>query len=110
MVSIADTIYKEKTLVEAYEYTFNKKTRVMEEHFEVIVDEKTEGRTNQQKFWLDAEKTAVAEKLDNLDRYSEVALIINVDFYEGKPSKIRILDVITDETEKQQLKDIYCRY
>ncbi len=109
MLSIAKVIYKEKQYVEEREILIGKKVQQVEEHYNLIVDEVSDNRINQQTLWAKADNKELIEKLENLTMYQQVKLVVNVNFYEGKPSKIVVLDILTDETEAQTIEATFKR-
>lgn len=109
MLSIAKAIYKEKQHVEEREILIGKKVQQVEEHYNLIVDEISDSRINQQTLWAKADNKELIEKLENLTMYQQVKLVVNVNFYEGKPSKIVVLDIINDETEVATIEAIFKR-
>ena len=109
MLSIAKVIYKEKQYVEEREILIGKKVQQVEEHYNLIVDEVSDNRINQQTLLAKADNKELIEKLENLTMYQQVKLVVNVNFYEGKPSKIVVLDILTDETEAQTIEATFKR-
>lgn len=109
MLSIAKVIYKEKQYVEEREILIGKKVQHIEEHYNIIVDEVSDSRINQQTLWAKADNKKLVEKLENLTMYQQVKLVINVNFYEGKPSKVVVLDIINDETEVATVENVFKR-
>lgn len=109
MLSIAKVIYKEKQYVEEREILIGKKVQIIEEHYNIIIDEVSDSRINQQTLWAKADNKKLVEKLENLTMYQQVKLVVNVNFYEGKPSKVVVLDIINDETEVVTVENIFKR-
>lgn len=109
MLAVAKAIYKEKQHVEGYEKLIGKKVQQIEEHYNIIVDEVSDNRINQQTLWAKADNEKLIEKLENLTMYQQVKFVVNVNFYEGKPSKIVVLDIINDETEVEIIENIFKR-
>ncbi len=108
MLSISKVIYKEKQYVEGYKKLIGKKVQEIEEHYNIIVDEVSEGRINQQSLWAKADNEELIEKLENLTMYQQVKFLVNVSFYEGRPSKVTVLDFL-NETETQTIEAIFKR-
>ena len=109
MLGSAKVIYKEKQYVEEREILIGKKVQQVEEHYNLIVDEVSDNRINQQTLWAKADNKELIEKLENLTMYQQVKLVINVNFYEGKPSKVVVLDIINDETEVATVENVFKR-
>ena len=41
--------------------------------------------------------------------YKQVKLVVNVNFYEGKPNKIVVLDLLQDDSEVKTMEQIFER-
>lgn len=108
MQGIVKAVFKDKQYVEQREILISKKVQTIEEHYNIIVDEISDSRINQQTLWAKASNKELIEKLENLTMYQQVKLVVNVNFYEGKPSKIVVLDLL-DETEAQTIEAIFKR-
>lgn len=106
MLAVAEAIFKGKQHVEGYEKRIGKKVQAIEEHYNIIVDEFSEGRINQQTLWAKADNEGLINKLEGLVMYQQVKFLANVSFYEGKPSKITVLDLL-NETEAQTIEAIF---
>lgn len=106
MEAIAKAVYKGKKRVEGYEKTIGKKVQQVDEHYNIIVDEVSDGRVNQQTLWAKADNKELINKLEGLAMYQQVDFIVNVNFYEGKPSKIAVINLL-NETETQTVESIF---
>lgn len=109
MQGIVKAVFKDKQYVEQREILISKKVQTIEEHYNIIVDEVSDSRINQQTLWAKASNKELIEKLENLTMYQQVKLVVNVNFYEGKPSKIVVLDILTNETEVATIEAIFKR-
>lgn len=109
MQGIVKAVFKDKQHVEERKILIGKKVQEIEEHYNIIVDEVSDSRINQQTLWAKADNKELIEKLENLTMYQQVKLVVNVNFYEGKPSKIVVLDIINDETEVATIEAIFKR-
>lgn len=106
MLAVAEAVFKGKQHVEGYEKLIGKKVQQVEEHYNIIVDEFSEERINQQTLWAKADNEGLINKLEGLVMYQQVKFLVNVSFYEGKPSKITVLDLL-NETEAQTIEAIF---
>lgn len=110
MIAISKAVYKEVKHVDGYMLTVDKKDIEVKEHYDLIVDESSNNRVNQQKLFIDANNQQLVAKLDNLARYSEIYLIVDFEYYKTKLAKARVIDIVTDATEKQVISEIFKRY
>ena len=109
MQAVVQAIFKDMQHVEKREILINKKVQTIAEHHNIIIDEVSEGRINQQTLWAGAENTELLKKLENLTMYKQVKLVVNVNFYEGKPNKIVVLDLLQDDSEVKTMEQIFER-
>ncbi len=109
MKAIVTVVFKAKQYVEGYVKVINKKQQAIDEHYNVIVDEVSDGRINQQTLWAGTDNEKLLKKLDSISMYQQVKLAVNVNFFEGKPSKIIVLDVLTDDSEVKAVDEIFKR-
>lgn len=109
MQAVVQAIFKDMQHVEKREILINKKVQTIAEHHNIIIDEVSEGRINQQTLWADAENTELLKKLANLNMYQQVKFVVNVNFYDGKPSKIIVLDLLQDDSEVKTMEQIFER-
>lgn len=109
MQAVVKAIFKDLQHLEEREIIINRKTQTIPEHFNLIIDEVSEGRINQQTLWAGAENTELLKKLENLTMYKQVKLVVNVNFYEGKPNKIVVLDLLEDDSELKTMEQIFKR-
>lgn len=110
MLAVAKVIYKERFLVEGFTKLVKRKEVFVKEHFDLVVDEISEGRTSQQTIWVNADNVELVSKLDNLSKYEEIYIIVNIDFFEGRPNQIVCLDIMTDEADKKNINNILNNY
>ncbi len=106
MIAIAKAIYKAMQHIEGYEKLIGKKVQTIEEHYNIIVDEVTDGRINQQTLCAKADNEELLKKLEGLEMYQQVKFLVNVSFFEGRPSKITVLDLL-NETEAPTIEAIF---
>ena len=109
MQAVVQAIFNDMQHVEKREILINKKVQTIAEHHNIIIDEVSEGRINQQTLWAGAENTELLKKLENLTMYKQVKLVVNVNFYEGKPNKIVVLDLLQDDSEVKTMEQIFER-
>lgn len=109
MLSITKVTYKGKQYVEGYKKLIGKKVQEIEEHYNIIVDEVSDGRINQQTLWASATNENLLKKLENIEMYKQVKFVVNVNFYEGKASKIVVLDLLDDDEEVATIEAIFKR-
>lgn len=109
MQAVVKAIFKDLQHVEERETIINKKTQIIPEHFNIIIDEVSDGRINQQTLWAGAENQELLKKLENLTMYQQVKFVVNVNFYDGKPSKVIVLDLLEDDSEVETVNEIFER-
>lgn len=109
MQGIVKAIYKAQQHIEEREILIGKKVQHIEEHYNIIVDEVSDGRISQQNLWASANNETLLKKLENIEMYQQVKFVVNVNFYEGKPSKIVVLDILDDDSEVQTIEEIFKR-
>lgn len=109
MQAVVKAVFKDKQYVEQREILISKKVQTIEEHYNIIVDEVSDSRINQQTLLAKASNKELIEKLENLTMYQQVKLVVNVNFYEGKPSKIVVLDILEDDNELKTMEQIFKR-
>lgn len=107
MLAVAGAVYKELQAVEGYEMLIGKKVQQIEPHYNVTVDEVSNGRINQQTLWASATNEDLIQKLKCLDMYKQVKLLVNINFYEGKPNKIVVLDLLDDESQTNVIEQLF---
>jgi hypothetical protein len=110
MIAVAKAIYKDIKYVEAYTLIVDKKNVEIKAHYDLLVDEVSNNRVNQQKLYIDANNEQLVKKLDNITMYKEIYLIVNFEYYKMKLSKARVLDIVTDDNEKNVISDIFKKY
>lgn len=109
MQAVVQAIFKDMQHVEERETLVNKKVQKIAEHHNIIIDEISDGRINQQTLWAGVENTELLKKLENLTMYQQVKFVVNVNFYDGKPSKVIVLDLLEDDSEVQTVNEIFKR-
>ena len=72
MLAVVKAIFKEHQFVEGYEKLINKKVQQIETHYNIVIDEISDGRINQQTIWASAKNKNLIEKLENLCMYQQV--------------------------------------
>ena len=107
MLAVVKAVFKEMQPVEGYEILIGKKVQQIEAHYNVTVDEVSNGRINQQTLWASATNEGLIQKLKSLDLYKQVDLLVNINFYEGKPSKIVVLDLLDDESQTKVIEQLF---
>lgn len=107
MLAVAGAVFKELQAVEGYEMLIGKKVQQIEPHYNVTVDEVSNGRINQQTLWASATNEDLIQKLKCLDMYKQVKLLVNINFYEGKPNKIVVLDLLDDESQTIVIEQLF---
>ena len=107
MLAVIKAIFKAKQFVEGYEKLINKKVQEIETHYNIVVDEISDERINQQTIWASAKNKNLIEKLENLCMYQQVKFIVNINFYEGKPSKIVVLDILDDDNAIKTVENVF---
>lgn len=107
MLAVAGAVFKELQAVEGYEMLIGKKVQQIEPHYNVTVDEVSNGRINQQTLWASATNEDLIQKLKCLDMYKQVKLLVNINFYEGKPNKIVVLDLLDDESQTNVIEQLF---
>lgn len=107
MLAVAGAVFKELQAVEGYEMLIGKKVQQIEPHYNVTVDEVSNGRINQQTLWASATNEDFIQKLKCLDMYKQVKLLVNINFYEGKPNKIVVLDLLDDESQTNVIEQLF---
>lgn len=109
MQAVVKAIFKDLQHVEERETLINKKPQIIPEHFNIIIDEISDGRINQQTLWAGVENQELLKKLENLNMYQQVKFVVNINFFDGKPSKIIVLDLLEDDSEVQTVNEIFER-
>lgn len=109
MQAVVKSIFKDLQHVEERETLINKKPQIIPEHFNIIIDEISDGRINQQTLWAGVENQELLKKLENLNMYQQVKFVVNINFFDGKPSKIIVLDLLEDDSEVQTVNEIFER-
>lgn len=107
MLAVAGAVFKELQAVEGYEMLIGKKVQQIDPHYNVTVDEVSNGRINQQTLWASATNEDLIQKLKCLDMYKQVKLLVNINFYEGKPNKIVVLDLLDDESQTIVIEQLF---
>jgi hypothetical protein len=110
MIAIAKAIYKEIKYAEAYTLIVEKQNVEIKAHYDLLVDEVSKNRVNQQKLYIDANNEQLVKKLDDITMYTEIYLIIDFEYYKTKLSKARVLDIVTADNEKNAISDIFKKY
>ena len=107
MLAVVGAVFKEMQFVEGYEMLIGKKVQQIEPHHNITVDEVSNGRINQQTLWASAANEGLIQKLKSLDMYKQVKLLANINFYEGKPNKIVVLDLLDDESQTEVIEQLF---
>lgn len=107
MLAVVKAVFKDMQSVEGFEMLIGKKVQQIEPHHNIIVDEVSDGRINQQTLWASASNEGLIQKLKSLDGYKQVDLLVNINFYEGKPSKIVVLDLLDDENQTKVIEQLF---
>lgn len=107
MLAVVKAVFKDMQFVEGYEKLIGKKVQQIEPHHNITVDEVSDGRINQQTLWASASNEGLIQKLKSLDLYKQVDLLVNINFYEGKPSKIVVLDLLDDENQTKVIEQLF---
>lgn len=110
MICLAKMVYKDCIYVEGYKYIKNRKEQYVKEHYEIVVDECSNGRINQQKMWIDADNDELLVKIKNLTMYQQIQAIVNITFFEGKPCKIVCLDILDNTKTQAEVNNILQNY
>lgn len=109
MQAVVKAIFKDLQHVEERATIINKKTQIIPEHFNIIIDEVSDGRINQQNLWSGVDNKELLKKLENLTMYQQVKFVVNINFFDGKPSKVIVLDLLEDDNEVQTVNEIFER-
>ena len=91
MNCLAKMVYKDCIFVEGYKYIKNRKEQYVKEHYELIVDECSYGRINQQKMYIDADNDELLGKIKNLTMYQQIQAIVNNKLYGTRKTSNNIL-------------------
>ena len=107
MKTLQKILFKSLKHIEADTIQEGKKTITVPEHYRLTCDDES---SEQQILRIDPENGALLEKLKGIKVYSKLIVVEEVYFYNNKPSKIEVIDIVDEASEIEAVENIIDKY
>lgn len=107
MKTLQKILFKNLKHIEADTINEGKKIITVPEHYRLTCDDEA---SEQQILRVDPDNETLVKKLQGIKGYSKLIVVAEVYFYNNKPSKVEVIDIVEKSSEIETVENIINKY